>query len=115
MFKTSLKNLTKIILILFLTLHPQPVQAATCQTLHQHQVCLIDIKRSAKNYWEYRVTLTTDRPPQSPQISTEIYNCRDRHITKPDKTRVKFSTQDLSKSICRLYKPTPLPQSDTAH
>jgi hypothetical protein len=72
-----------------------------CLTLNNQTLCLQDIKRSAKNYWEYRVTLTLNNIPQPP----ELYNCRDRIITKKDKSRVKFSPQDLSNYICRLYKP----------
>jgi hypothetical protein len=81
-------------------------EAATCRMIDHQTVCIVDIQRSAKNYWEYRVTLSMDHILQP----TKIYNCRDRHITQPNQTRVKFSTDDFSQAICRLYKPLPLPQ-----
>lgn len=77
------------------------MEAATCRMIQDQIICITDIKRSAKNYWEYRVTLSIDNIIQP----VEIYNCRDRQIIKSDKTRVKFSSQDLSQAICRLYKP----------
>jgi hypothetical protein len=76
-----------------------------CTTLNNQTLCLQTLQRSAKNYWEYRVTLTLNTIPQPP----ELYNCRDRiitkNITKKDKSRVKFTPQDFSNFICRLYKP----------
>jgi hypothetical protein len=88
------------IVIFFLSFIP-PIEAAACRTIQDQAICIVDIKRSAKNYWEYRVTLSINQMIQP----VEIYNCRDRQIIKSDKTRVKFSSQDLSQSICRLYKP----------
>lgn len=75
-------------------------KAATCQDIAGERVCLPKIKRSAKNYWEYRVTFNVDGIKQPPRV----YNCRDRYYTISDSIRVYYKQNDkLSKLVCRLY------------
>ncbi|MEH2027585.1 MAG: hypothetical protein V7K62_29185 [Nostoc sp.] len=38
-----------------------------------HQICILSISRSAKNYWEYRATVSVDGVKRP----TEVYNCRE--------------------------------------
>lgn len=55
-----------------------PAQAAPlCRSFHDHTICLVSIKRSAKYYWEYRAQVTFDSVPY-PEAA---YNCRDRTVT----------------------------------
>ena len=87
----------------------QPLAAKTCQkTFNQdipnHQICLLQIKRSAKNYWEYRVTLKIgDR-----QKVARIYNCRQHSYWQTDLGQVNPQDQpeqdQLEQYICRLYE-----------
>lgn len=93
------QSLFLLILILWLIATPG-VKAATCQSLTGKQVCIENIKRSAKYYWEYRVTLNIENQKQA----TRIYNCRDRYYTLPDRTQVYYQQNDpLARLVCRLY------------
>jgi hypothetical protein len=46
-------------LLLFFGVVPS-VEAATCRTFDEHRLCIVQIKRSAKNYWEYRASVSID-------------------------------------------------------
>ena len=102
-----LKAVVLLPLILAMTL-ALPV-ATSCRTLNNHTVCILDIQRSAKNYWQYRAAISIDGIAKP----AEFYNCRDRHIVQKDGTRIKFDPDGIGNFICRLYKPFPLPQSAT--
>ena len=41
------------LLILFFTA-AQPAVASFCRNYKENRICILSIKRSAKNYWEYR-------------------------------------------------------------
>jgi peptide chain release factor 3 len=51
-----------------------PAEAVPCRQIHGESVCIAEIKRSAKNHWEYRVSVQSG----SRRSPLEIYNCRDR-------------------------------------
>ena len=86
-----------------------PAAAASCRTINNQTICILDIQRSAKNYWQYRASISVDGTAKP----AEFYNCRDRHIVQKDGTRIKFEPNGIGNFICRLYKPHPLPQSAT--
>lgn len=89
-----------ILICAFLLIAPA-IEAATCQNIAGEQVCILRIKRSAKYYWQYRVTLNIDGKRQPKRF----YNCRDRYYQEPDTIKVYYDRDDkLGKSICRLYK-----------
>lgn len=103
------KHLLAFILIASFWLTPQQqLSAKTCQkTFDQNSsgqpICLLQIKRSAKNYWEYRVSLKIgDRPK-----ITRVYNCRQHSYWQADLGQVNQQEQteqkQLEKYICRLY------------
>lgn len=76
-----------------------PVQATEiCRTINDQHICILDIRRSAKNYWEYRAVVSIDgeRKPM------EVYNCRDRTKTRDDGAVVKFEQAGAGTLICRL-------------
>jgi len=74
--------------------------ANPCYTVSGHQVCILEIRRSAKNYWEYRAAVSVDGEGRS----LDLYNCRDRTHTTHDGRLIPFS-QDLAGAIvCRLYR-----------
>lgn len=75
-------------------------QALPCRSIDRHQVCIEQIKRSAKNYWEYRVVVRVDGVKQPP----EVYNCRDRTHTSKNGHPQSFETQDIGAVICRLFQ-----------
>lgn len=78
-----------------------PVQALPCRTIDQQSVCIQDIRRSAKNYWEYRVILKIDGVEQA----QEVYNCRDRVKIGQDGTSAPFQPQGVGEFVCRLFRP----------
>lgn len=86
-----------IILGLIALLITSPALAATCRQSNGQQICIIDIQRSAKKHWEYRVIVSVDG------IKTrEVYNCRDRTKIQPDKTVVPLG--DAGELVCRLFR-----------
>lgn len=87
------------ILLLGMFLTSGPAQGLSCLSLQEHQVCLVRVNRSAKNYWEYRVILQVDGVQQA----QEIYNCRDRLRVQANGTTLAFSDQDPHSWVCRLY------------
>ena len=93
--------ITKIIIILlFLTIAPpvQPAQAAFCRTYKNNRICILSIKRSAKNYWEYRASVKVNRETRP----VEIYNCRDRTRVKADGKIVIFEPNGAGNIICSV-------------
>lgn len=75
------------------------VEASTCRQLNHHSICLVKIKRSAKNYWEYRAVISIDGKKQP----LEIYNCRDRLLSNRYKNVVPFSDDGVGEFVCKLY------------
>jgi hypothetical protein len=77
-----------------------PAHAAFCRTLNTHKICILSIKRSAKNHWEYRAIVSIDGVEQP----LEIYNCRDRVQIRPDGSVVRFDTETAGDLICNVLK-----------
>jgi hypothetical protein len=77
-----------------------PAQAAYCQTLNDHKICIVTIKRSANRYWEYQSTVSIDVQPQPRQV----YDCRSRVIVEPDGTIFSFYRNDPGTVVCSLYR-----------
>jgi hypothetical protein len=92
-----------IALLLFLVLGlaaPLPAFAAFCRHSHNHSICILSIKRSAKNYWEYKAAVSIDGVKRP----VEIYNCRDRIRVRPDGTFVWFDDHGAGELICRFLQ-----------
>lgn len=77
-----------------------PAQATFCRTVKGHNICILSIKRSAKNHWEYRASVSVDGVAKP----VEIYNCRDRLRIQKDGTAVPFITDDPGELICSMLK-----------
>lgn len=69
-----------------------------CRALDNHQVCVMAIKRSAKNYWEYRVQLSIE----GRLLPLERYDCR--RTLRPSATDEMPSKQSLHQLVCGLVK-----------
>lgn len=94
-----------IALLLFLSVQfvvILPVQAAFCRNLNNHEICILEIKRSAKNYWEYRASVKEDGVKRP----IEVYNCRDRTHTRNDGTTIPFEPNSAGALICRFFRET---------
>ncbi|MEB3230313.1 MAG: hypothetical protein VKJ64_04830 [Leptolyngbyaceae bacterium] len=78
-----------------------PTAQATplCRQWGVHRICIVDIQRSAKNYWEYRAVVTIDdqRQPKA------VYNCRDRTRTIPQTGQTApFEPAGVGTLICQI-------------
>ncbi len=77
-----------------------PAEASVCRNYQGREICIVDIKRSAKNHWEYRVILSVDKVKQP----LEVYNCRDRTTVKQDGTVLGFGQHNPGEFVCRFFK-----------
>jgi len=76
-----------------------PAEASVCRNYQGREICIVDIKRSAKNYWEYRVTLSVDQVKQP----LEVYNCHDRTTVKKDGTVLVFGQNNPGEIVCSFF------------
>lgn len=74
--------------------------ASLCHRSNNHTICILNIKRSAKYYWEYRASVSIDGVKRP----REIYHCRDRTKIRSDKSRVPFTRNGAGELICRRFK-----------
>lgn len=78
-----------------------PVASAEiCGDRNGQQICITRLKRSAKNYWEYRAKIKLDDKKQS---DAEIYNCRDRTLTRKGKYPIPFKPNSPGSKVCALF------------
>ncbi|HAA28294.1 MAG TPA: hypothetical protein DCE56_12185 [Cyanobacteria bacterium UBA8553] len=92
-----------IALLLFLMLSfsiALPAEASFCRNSNEHLVCILSIKRSAKNYWEYRAAVSVDRVERP----IEVYNCRARTRLRKDGAIVPFESNGAGELICRFFQ-----------
>ncbi|NHC35730.1 hypothetical protein [Scytonema millei] len=76
-----------------------PAVAGVCRTRDGHQICILSLQRSAKNYWEYRADVSID----GVKGDTEVYNCRDRVKVRKDRV-VAFRSGDPGDLVCSFFK-----------
>lgn len=96
----SMKFVICLILILSTWIFVPPVYAAICRQYHDHQICILSIKRSAKYYWEYRASVRIDGETRP----VEKYNCRRKIKVKADNSVVPFETNGAGELICQLVQ-----------
>ncbi|NWF62228.1 MAG: hypothetical protein HXY43_23980 [Fischerella sp.] len=77
-----------------------PAEALVCRNYQGHQICILSIKRSAKNYWEYRAAVSVDGVKRP----IEVYNCRDRIKVESDEVIVPFEDNDPGELICSYFQ-----------
>jgi hypothetical protein len=103
--KTGLRKLIPIatnILIIglcFIILIPAGNAVSRCKTISGSEVCIAEIKRSAKNYWEYRLKLQVKNQGKV----TLTYDCRDRRLIKSSPKNQAFDYQLIGHWICDLF------------
>ncbi|MDJ0554275.1 MAG: hypothetical protein QNJ68_07535 [Microcoleaceae cyanobacterium MO_207.B10] len=90
-------TLSIILLIFFGTVAPTAA-ASFCRNYNGNNICILRIKRSAKNHWEYRaeVSINGRRKP------VEIYNCRTEEKIQKNGKIVKFQPNGVGKLICSV-------------
>ncbi|PSB04246.1 hypothetical protein [Merismopedia glauca] len=77
-----------------------PAQASTCKNYNNHKICILNIKRSAKYAWEYRVVVSVDDMKRP----LEVYDCRDRVRVQPDGHIIPFSQDEAGNLICSFFR-----------
>ena len=77
-----------------------PAEASFCRNSNDHLICILSIKRSAKNYWEYRAAVSID----GVERPIEVYNCRDRTLVRKDGSVMPFESNGPGELICRFFK-----------
>ncbi|MGL5060767.1 MAG: hypothetical protein ACRC62_12390 [Microcoleus sp.] len=92
--------IVSLIILIFWCSAALPATASVCRNYDSKQICIVDIKRSAKNHWEYRAIISIDGVKQP----RETYNCRSRSKIKKDGTVLPFSENDAGKLICSFFK-----------
>jgi hypothetical protein len=100
---TKLNQMKHFVLVLLVTLSnlfPLPAYASVCRNYNGHQVCILSINRSAKNYWEYRAIISIDGVKRP----FEVYDCRQRIRIQQDGTVLPFENKDPGQLICGFFK-----------
>ena len=99
--KNTMVRFIALLLLLTLSLAiAQPSEASFCRNSNDHSICVLSIKRSAKNYWEYRVVISIDGKKQP----LEVYNCRKRIKINRQGDIVTFQANDPGEIICSFFK-----------
>ncbi|MEG4841210.1 hypothetical protein [Microcoleus sp. B9-D4] len=94
-----MKCVCYFLLLIFFCWAALPADASVCRNDRGREICIVDIKRSAKNYWEYRVILSVDGVKKP----LEVYNCRDRTTVKKDGTVLAFGQNNPGEIVCRFF------------
>ena len=85
---------------------PSSAQAEFCRSPGEQRICVMDIKRSAKRFWEYRAIVSVD----GDKHPWEVYNCRDRVRVDSESWPVPFKKNGPGPLICdTLYHREPVP------
>ena len=94
-----IKYITLVLLLILFSLVTLPAEASVCRNYQGHKICILSIKRSAKNYWEYRAVVSVDGVKRP----TKVYNCRERVKVQQDGTVLPFEEKDPGEMICSFF------------
>ena len=94
------RRLLLLLLVFWLWFVPL-ANAEICGDRFGQQVCVIKLKRSAKNYWEYRAKVSIDGEKQRDK---EIYNCRDRTLIRRGKYPIPFKPNSPGELVCKTFQ-----------
>lgn len=94
------KLFTFLVVVLLSLIIAFPAQAFTCRDQNIHRVCIISIKRSAKNHWQYWASVSID----GAKTPVEVYDCRRQTLTQNDGKIVPFGQDNAGVLICSFFK-----------
>ncbi len=90
-------------LVMVLWGSPPAVAAALCRTVsladQPHEVCILKITRSAKQYWEYRAAARVDGETRP----VEAYDCRQQVRIRKDGKRIRIEQDAAGTLICQFF------------
>ena len=95
------RRLLLLLLVLFWLGFTPIANADMCRQRFGQEVCILKLKRSAKNYWEYRAKVSVDGEKQKYK---EIYNCRDRTLTRRGKYPIPFKANSPGELVCKIFE-----------
>ncbi|MGK7932470.1 MAG: hypothetical protein AB4041_13705 [Microcystaceae cyanobacterium] len=85
------------ILIVAILAMIQPAYALPCYHYHGNEICILRLKRSAKNYWEYRGSAKLN----GKLLPNTIYNCRNRIKIFKNGDKLPFQPDGVGEFICQ--------------
>jgi hypothetical protein len=94
-----IKYLVIFLLLIFSFSLASPALAEVCRNYEGQEICILSIKRSAKKYWEYRVSVSID----GVKTPVEIYNCRAKFKVNKDGTVTQFKDNSPGEMICSFF------------
>ncbi|MCU0552722.1 MAG: hypothetical protein MUC48_25615 [Leptolyngbya sp. Prado105] len=89
-----------LLFLLFLTIS-LPASADRCRTVDDREICIVSIRRSAKNYWEYRAIVRVNGEVKPLQI----YDCRSKTTIQDNKVLEIFEQDGTAEAVCSFFKP----------
>ncbi|MBK1987159.1 hypothetical protein A0J48_006340 [Sphaerospermopsis aphanizomenoides BCCUSP55] len=89
-----------LLFLIFYFSFSSPALATVCKNYEGHKICILNIKRSAKKYWEYRAAVSVD----AVKTPVEIYNCRGKFRVNKDGTVSQFTENSPGEMICNFFK-----------
>ncbi|WP_310487063.1 hypothetical protein [Chamaesiphon sp. VAR_69_metabat_338] len=92
-------KLCAIGLLLWLT-NTDSVRAEFCRQVEDRRICIVSIKRSAKNYWQYQAMVSIDGIEQA----SASYDCRARLVVDADGNTAAFRSRRDGQFVCSLYR-----------
>lgn len=83
-----------------------PAIAVQCQSVAGQEVCILNLRRSAKHYWEYWAQLSVNGVKQPDRV----YDCRvfakERSpYIPPELSAETVKVESVGSLVCRLYRP----------
>jgi hypothetical protein len=83
-----------------------PAIAVQCQSIAGQEVCILNLRRSAKHYWEYWAQLSINGVNQPDRV----YDCRvfakERSpYIPPELSAETVKVESIGSLVCRLYRP----------
>ncbi|MFN6516067.1 MAG: hypothetical protein RMY29_016430 [Nostoc sp. CreGUA01] len=88
-----------VLLLILSFLVALPALASVCRNYNGQQICILSINRSAKNYWEYRASVSVD----GVKTPIEVYNCRQRVKIQQNGTVLPFEQKSAGEMICSFF------------
>ncbi|MEH2184425.1 hypothetical protein [Nostoc sp.] len=101
---SRIKYIIFVLLLILPLSMMHPAFASVCRNYDfydglRHQICILSINRSAKNYWEYRATVSVDGRKRP----TEVYNCHERAKVQQAGTVLPFEQKGPGEMICSFF------------
>lgn len=93
------KYIIFVLLLILFFLVAFPAFASVCRNYNGHQICILSINRSAKNYWEYRASVSVD----GVKTPIQVYNCRQRVKIQQNGSVLPFEQKSAGEMICSFF------------